>query len=147
MLTRLAIALATVAALVAVPATAANAADCHDSTGAPRSGYGLGFAIDKVKPGTGQVMFTVTPKGFTYVKVSDEGEPNVKGEGHAHVYAKDVATGKVRYIGWTGNGLTDWSDPGRLKVGVTYRIYAVFSENDHTEVPTIRSKAVTVTIK
>ena len=147
MLTRLAIALATVTALVAVPATAANAADCPDSTSATRSGYGLGFAIDKVKPGTGQVKFTVTPKGFTYVKVSDDGAPNVKGEGHAHVYAKDVATGKVRYIGWTGNGLTDWSDPGRLKVGTTYRIYAIFSENDHTEVPKIRSKAVTVTIK
>lgn len=147
MLTRLAIALATVTALVAVPATAANAADCRDSTGAPRSGYGLGFAIDKVKASTGQVKFTVTPKGFTYVKVSDEGEPNVKGEGHAHVYAKDTATGKVRYIGWTGNGLTDWSDPGRLKAGATYRIYAIFSENDHTEIPKIRSKAVEVTIQ
>ena len=147
MLTRLAIAAATVAALVAVPATSANAAECHDSTGATRSGYGLEFAVDKVRASTGQVKFTVTPKGFTYVKVSDDGSPNVKGEGHAHVYAKNVATDKVSYIGWTGNGLTDWSDAGRLKKGATYRIYAIFSENDHTEVAKIRSKAVTVTIR
>ncbi|MBM3689599.1 MAG: hypothetical protein FJW80_08110 [Actinobacteria bacterium] len=133
-------------ASLALPTTVAIASDGHHASSSERADYSLSLKVDRVKASTGQVKFTVTPKGFTYVKVSDAGAPNVAGEGHAHIYAKDTDTGKVRYIGWTGNGLTDWSDPGRLKPGKTYRIYAIFSENDHTEQPRIRSRAVTVTM-
>lgn len=124
----------------------ALASESHHGSRSERSDYSLSLRIDRVKASTGQVKFTVTPKGFTYIKVPDDGAPNATGEGHAHLYAKDISTGKVRYIGWTGNSLTDWSDDGRLVAGKTYRIYAIFSENDHTERPGIRSRAVTVTI-
>ena len=132
---------------LALSSGVATAAEHQHGNGDGKSGYSLSLRIDRVKASTGQVKFTVTPKGFTYVKVPDDGAPNVVGEGHAHIYAKDTATGKVRYIGWTGNGLTDWSDPDRLVAGKTYRIYAIFSENPHTERSSIRSRAVVVTMR
>ncbi len=146
MITRLAVALAAIAALVAVPATGAAAHDGDHGTGASRADYGLVLEIDRVRAATGQVKFTVTPEGFTYVKVPYDGAPNVAGQGHAHLYATNMRNGKTFYIGWTGNGLTDWSDPRALKKGRTYRIFAIFSENDHTEVPSIMSNGVLVTI-
>ncbi|MFM9050585.1 MAG: hypothetical protein ACKOMX_11190 [Actinomycetota bacterium] len=134
-------------ALLAAPSGAAIAAEHQHGSTSGKSDYSLSLRIDRVKAATGQVKFTVTPKGFTYVKVPDDGAPNVAGQGHAHIYVKDTATGKVRYIGWTGSGLTDWSDQDRLAAGKTYRVYAVFSENDHTERPGIRSRAVVVTVR
>lgn len=132
---------------LALSSGVATAAEHQHGNGDGKSGYSLSLRIERVKSAAGQVKFTVTPEGFTYVKVPDDGAPNVVGEGHAHIYAKDAATGKVRYIGWTGNGLTDWSDPDRLVAGKTYRIYAIFSESDHTERSSIRSRAVVVTMR
>ena len=102
------------------------------------------LTIDKTKPSTGQLMFTIEPEGFVYQKVPFGGGKNVSGNGHAHIYAKADGAKKAKYIGWTGSGLTSWTDKKMLKAGTTYRIYAVFSENDHTENRKIKSNWVLV---
>ena len=51
---------------------------------------------------------------------------------------------KAKYIGWTGSGVTSWTIKKMLKTGTTYRVYAVFSENDHTENSKIKSNWVRV---
>ena len=102
------------------------------------------LTIDKTKPATGQLMFTIQPEGFVYKKVPYAGGKNVSGQGHAHIYAKADGAKKAKYIGWTGSGLTSWTDKKMLKAGMTYRVFAVFSENDHTENRKIKSNWVRV---
>lgn len=102
------------------------------------------LTIDKTKPSTGQLMFTIEPEGFVYKKVPYAGGPNKAGQGHAHIYAKADGAKKAKYIGWTGSGLTSWTDKKMLKAGTTYRVFAVFSENDHTENKKIMSNWVLV---
>ena len=102
------------------------------------------LTIDKTKPSTGQLMFTIEPEGFVYKKVPYGGGKNVSGTGHAHIYAKADGAKKAKYIGWTGSGLTSWTDKKMLKAGMTYRVFAVFSENDHTENRKIKSNWVRV---
>jgi hypothetical protein len=89
-------------------------------------------------------MFTIEPEGFVYKKVPYAGSKNVSGQGHAHIYAKADGAKKAKYIGWTGSGLTSWTDKKMLKAGTTYRVFAVFSENDHTEEKKIMSNWVLV---
>lgn len=102
------------------------------------------LTIDKTKPATGQLMFTIEPEGFAYKKVPYAGGPNKAGQGHAHIYAKADGAKKAKYIGWTGSGLTSWTDKKMLKAGTTYRVFAVFSENDHTEDKKIMSNWILV---
>ena len=102
------------------------------------------LTIDKTKPSTGQLMFTIEPEGFVYKKVPYGGGKNGSGTGHAHIYAKADGAKKAKYIGWTGSGLTSWTDKKMLKAGMTYRVFAVFSENDHTENRKIKSNWVRV---
>ncbi len=102
------------------------------------------LTIDKTKPSTGQMMFTIEPKGFVYKKVPYAGSKNVSGTGHAHIYAKADGAKSAKYIGWTGSGLTSWTDKKMLKAGTTYRVFAVFSENDHSENRKIKSNWVRV---
>jgi hypothetical protein len=102
------------------------------------------LTIDKTKPSTGQLMFTIEPEGFVYKKVPYGGGKNVSGTGHAHIYAKADGAKKAKYIGWTGSGLTSWTDKKMLKAGMTYRVFAVFSDNDHTENRKIKSNWVRV---
>ena len=129
-----------VASVLAAPV--ANASGNHNTR--PDLVRSIVLKIDKQRASTGQVTFTIKPKGFTFVQVSDEGSPNVEGEGHAHVYAREVGTKKDRYIGWTGSGMTSTTDRGRLKAGKSYQIFAVFSSNDHTEDWKVRSNTVVV---
>jgi len=100
--------------------------------------------IDQLKPATGQLQFTIEPEGFAFKKVPYKGSKNVKGQGHAHIYAKADGAKKAKYIGWTGSGATSWTDKKMLKAGTTYRVFAVFSENDHTEDRKIMSNWVLV---
>ncbi len=102
------------------------------------------LTIDKTKPSTGQLKFTIQPEGFVYKKVPYAGGKNVSGQGHAHIYAKADGAKKAKYIGWTGSGLTSWTDKKMLKAGTTYRVFAVFSQNDHTERKKIMSNWVLV---
>ena len=132
-----------VASVLAAPVAHASGdhGSGHDQ---PRDSMAIVLKIDKQRASTGEVTFTIKPKGFTFVQVSDEGSPNVEGEGHAHVYAREVGTKKDRYIGWTGSGITSTTDRGRLKAGKSYQIFAVFSSNDHTEDWKVRSNTVVV---
>ncbi len=91
------------------------------------------LTVDQLKPATGQLKFTIQPEGFSFVKVPYKGGKNVKGQGHAHIYAKADGAKKAKYIGWTGSGTTSWTDKKMLKAGTTYRVYAIFSANNHTE--------------
>lgn len=100
--------------------------------------------IDQLKPATGQLQFTIEPEGFAFKKVPYKGSKNVKGQGHAHIYAKADGAKKAKYIGWTGSGATSWTDKKMLKPGTTYRVFAVFSANDHTEDRKIMSNWVLV---
>lgn len=102
------------------------------------------LTIDKTKPSTGQLKFTIAPEGFVYKKVPYAGGKNVSGTGHAHIYAKADGAKKAKYIGWTGSGVTSWTDKKMLKTGTTYRVYAVFSENDHAEDRKIMSNWIRV---
>ena len=102
------------------------------------------LTIDDERPKTGQLEFTIEPEGFAFKKVPYKGSKNVAGQGHAHIYAKADGARKAKYIGWTGSGTTSWTDKGMLKVGTTYRVFAVFSENDHTEDRKIMSNWVLV---
>ena len=102
------------------------------------------LTIDKTKPSTGQLMFTIEPEGFVYKKVPYAGGKNVAGTGHAHIYAKADGAKTAKYIGWTGSGLTSWTDKKMLKAGTTYLVYAVFSENDHSENRKIKSNWIRV---
>lgn len=102
------------------------------------------LTIDKTKPSTGQLQFTIEPEGFVFKKVPYDGSKNVSGQGHAHIYAKADGAKKAKYIGWTGSGTTSWTDKKMLKAGTTYRVFAVFSENDHTEERKIMSNWVLV---
>lgn len=102
------------------------------------------FSVDKLKPKTGQLEFTIEPEGFSFKKVPYDGSKNVAGQGHAHVYAKADGAKRATYIGWTGTGTTSWTDKGMLKAGTTYRVFAVFSSNDHTEDRKIMSNWVLV---
>jgi hypothetical protein len=135
-----ALAVILVASVLAAPV--ANASGNHNTR--PDLVRSIVLTIDKQRPSTGEVTFTIKPKGFKFVQVSDEGSPNVEGEGHAHVYAREVGTKKDRYIGWTGSGMTSTTDRGRLKAGKSYQIFAVFSSNDHTENWKVRSNTVVV---
>ncbi len=99
----------------------------------------IALSIKTVKASTGQFRFTIVPTGFTYTKVPYAGSKNVAGQGHAHIYAIADGTKKRVYIGWTGTGATSWTDKGMLESGTTYRVFAIFSENDHTEDRTIMS--------
>ncbi|MFM9124317.1 MAG: hypothetical protein ACKOSO_03950 [Actinomycetota bacterium] len=102
------------------------------------------LTIDNLKPATGQLKFTIEPEGFVFKKVPYKGSKNVAGQGHAHIYAIAEGTKKRVYIGWTGSGATSMTDKGMLKVGTTYRVFAIFSENDHTEDRSIMSNWVKV---
>ena len=135
-----ALAVILVASVLAAPV--ANASGNHNTR--PDLVRSIVLTIDKQRLSTGEVTFTIKPKGFKFVQVSDEGSPNVEGEGHAHVYAREVGTKKDRYIGWTGSGMTSTTDRGRLKAGKSYQIFAVFSSNDHTENWKVRSNTVVV---
>ena len=104
------------------------------------------MTIDKTKPATGQLTFTTVPTGFTYKKVPYAGSANVSGQGHAHMYCKADGQKKAKYVGWTGSGMTSTTDKKMLKAGTTYRCFAVFSENDHTEETTVRSNWVKVVV-
>ena len=90
------------------------------------------------------MKFTIAPEGFVYKKVPYAGGKNVSGTGHAHIYAKADGAKKAKYIGWTGSGVTSWTDKKMLKTGTTYRVYAVFSENDHAEDRKIKSNWIRV---
>jgi hypothetical protein len=124
---------------LAIAAPAAFA-DARQGTGDAKA---IILTIDNLKPSTGQLEFTIVPEGFVFKKVPYKGSKNVPGQGHAHIYAKAEGAKKGEYIGWTGSGATSWTDKGKLKVGTTYRVWAVFSENDHTEAK-IRSNWVKV---
>jgi len=102
------------------------------------------LTIDDERPKTGRLKFTIEPEGFAFKKVPYKGSKNVKGQGHAHIYAKADGAKRAKYIGWTGSGATSWTDKGMLKAGTTYRVFAVFSENDHTENRKIMSNWVLV---
>lgn len=102
------------------------------------------LTIDKTKPSTGQLEFTIEPEGFSFKKVPYAGSKNKSSQGHAHIYAKADGAKKAKYIGWTGSGTTSWTDKKMLKAGTTYRVFAVFSENDHTEDRKIMSNWVLV---
>ena len=116
-----------IAALAVVPAAQAST---KQSVGDAKA---IILTVDKLKPATGQLQFTIEPEGFSFKKVPYKGSKNVAGQGHAHIYAKADGAKKAEYIGWTGSGTTSWTDKGKLKAGTTYRVFAVFSENDHTE--------------
>lgn len=109
-------------------------------------GYGLELTINKVKASSGQINFTVVPEGFDFKKVPYAGAANKQGVGHAHIYAKLDGAKKATYIGWTGKGLTDWTDKGMLKTGKTYRVFAVYSDSDHGEDRNVMSNWIKVTI-
>lgn len=102
------------------------------------------LTIDKTKPATGQLEFTIEPEGFAFKKVPYKGAANAAGQGHAHIYAKADGAKRASYIGWTGSGTTSWTDKGKLKAGTTYRVYAVFSSNNHTEDRRVMSNWVLV---
>ncbi|MBJ7248762.1 MAG: hypothetical protein JHC83_05950, partial [Thermoleophilia bacterium] len=104
---------------LAVGAPLATAQDADDAKA-------IILTIDKTKPSSGQLMFTIEPEGFVYKKVPYAGGKNVAGTGHAHIYAKADGAKKAKYIGWTGSGVTSWTDKKMLKAGTTYRVYAVF---------------------
>lgn len=102
------------------------------------------LTIDDLKPSTGQLEFTIETEGFAFKKVPYKGSKNVAGQGHAHIYAIAEGTKKRVYIGWTGSGATSMTDKGMLKVGTTYRVFAIYSENDHTEDRSIMSNWIKV---
>lgn len=102
------------------------------------------LTVDKLKPATGQLKFTIEPEGFVFKKVAYGGAKNVAGQGHAHVYAKAKGAAKAKYIGWTGSGTTSWTDKNMLKAGTSYQVYAVFSANNHTESKKVQSNWVLV---
>jgi hypothetical protein len=80
------------------------------------------LTVDQLRPATGRLQFTIQPEGFAFKKVPYAGGKNVKGQGHAHVYAKADGARKAKYIGWTGSGTTSWTDKKMLKRGTTYRV-------------------------
>lgn len=133
--------LATACLAIAAPAAAADAPSARQSVGDAKA---IILTIDKLRPSTGQLEFTIEPEGFAFKKVPYGGAKSVKGQGHAHLYAKADGARKATYIGWTGSGATSWSDRKKLKPGTTYRVFAVFSENDHTEDRRIQSNWVLV---
>ena len=102
------------------------------------------LTIDQLKPKTGQLEFTIEPEGFSFKKVPYKGSKNAAGQGHAHIYAKADGAKRAKYIGWTGSGTTSWTDKNMLKAGTTYRVFAVYSENDHTEDRAVMSNWVLV---
>lgn len=136
----LALAGLTVAAPTAFAHAGSHASDRQDADDAKA----IVLTVDNLKPSTGRLQFTIVPEGFSFKKVPYKGSKNAEGQGHAHIYAKAEGAKRAKYIGWTGSGATSWTDKGMLKVGTTYRVFAVFSENDHTEDTTIRSNWVKV---
>lgn len=136
----LALAGLTVAAPAAFGHAGSHAGDRQSTTDAKA----IILTIDDLKPATGQLEFTIEPEGFVFKKVPYKGSKNVAGQGHAHIYAKAEGAKRAKYIGWTGSGATSWTDKGMLKVGTTYRVFAVFSENDHTEDRAIKSNWIKV---
>jgi hypothetical protein len=138
---RTAIALLALAGLtVAAPAALAGP-DARQEVGDAQA---INLTVNYLKASTGRLEFTIQPEGFEFKKVPYKGSKNVAGQGHAHIYAIAAGTKKRVYIGWTGSGATSWTDKGMLKVGTTYRVFAVFSENDHTEDRQIMSNWVKV---
>ncbi len=125
---------------IAAPVAAADSAS-RQTVGDAKA---IILTVDKLKPSTGQLEFTIEPEGFSFKKVPYGGSKSVKGQGHAHVYAKADGAKKAKYIGWTGTGTTSWTDKKMLKAGTTYRVFAVFSENDHTEDKKVKSNWVLV---
>jgi hypothetical protein len=136
--------LALMGLIVAAPAAFAHSGSHSDSRQEVGDAKAIILTIDDLKPSTGQLKFTIEPEGFSFKKVPYKGSKNVAGQGHAHIYAKAEGAKKAKYIGWTGTGLTSMTDKGMLEVGTTYRVFAVFSENDHTEDRTIMSNWVKV---
>lgn len=119
---------------LAVAAPAALADDCSRADGRQiGSAKAIILSIDELQPKTGRLEFTIEPEGFAFTKVPYKGSKSVAGQGHAHIYAKAEGAKRAKYIGWTGSGATSWTDKGMLEAGTTYRVFAVFSENDHTE--------------
>jgi len=123
-------------------AVAAPAALADDYTAGDAKAITL--TIDSLKPSTGQLKFTIETEGFTFKKVPYKGSKNVAGQGHAHIYAIAEGTKKRVYIGWTGSGTTSMTDKKMLKKGTTYRVFAIYSENDHTEDTSIMSNWIKV---
>lgn len=124
--------------LIAVPVASAHSGTSGAKQG-NTAGYAMVLQIDQLKTKTGQLKFTITPEGFTFKKVPYRGSKNVQGQGHAHIYALEQGKRRSTYIGWTGSGPTSWTDKGMLKKGKTYRVFAVFSSNDHTEARRVQS--------
>ena len=124
--------LALMGLIVAAPAAFAHAGQT-DSRQEVGDAKAIILTIDDLKPSTGQLKFTIEPEGFSFKKVPYDGSKSKSGQGHAHIYAKAEGAKKAKYIGWTGSGATSWTDKGMLKVGTTYRVFAVYSDNDHTE--------------
>lgn len=124
--------------LIAIPAASAHSG-AHGAKQGDTTGYAMVLQIDQLKTSTGQLKFTITPEGFTFKKVPYRGSKNRQGQGHAHIYALEQGKRRASYIGWTGSGPTSWTDKKMLKKGKTYRVFAVFSANDHTEDRTIKS--------
>ncbi len=133
------IAILALAGLVVAAPTAL--ADSHQQVGKAKA---IILEIDQLRPATGRLQFTIETEGFSFKKVPYKGSKSVKGQGHAHIYAKAAGAKKAKYIGWTGSGATSWTDKGMLKAGTTYRVFAIFSENDHTERRKIMSNWVLV---
>jgi hypothetical protein len=132
---------------LAATAPAALADDCSQAANQRQEtgdAKAIILTIDSLKTATGQLKFTIEPEGFSYKKVPYKGSKNVAGQGHVHIYAKADGAKKAKYIGWTGTGTTSMTDKNMLTKGTTYRVFAVFSENDHTEDTAIRSNWVKV---
>ncbi|MFM7246460.1 MAG: hypothetical protein ACKO2Y_03190 [Actinomycetota bacterium] len=136
--------LALMGLIVAAPAALAHSGAHADQRQEVGDAKAIILTIDNLKPATGQLKFTIVPEGFVFKKVPYKGSKNVAGQGHAHIYVIAEGTKKRVYIGWTGSGATSMTDKGMLKVGTTYRVFAIFSENDHTEDRSIMSNWVKV---
>ncbi len=136
--------LAITIAAIAAPVAGAHSTAAKQGTADAKA---IMLTIDKLRPATGQLEFTIEPEGFVYAKVPYAGGKNVKGQGHAHIYAKADGAAKAKYIGWTGSGVTSWTDKKMLKKGTTYRVFAVFSANDHTESKRVQSNWILVDFK
>jgi hypothetical protein len=129
---------------VAVPAASAHGGSTVNAKQAVGDAKALILTVDQLRPATGRLQFTIQPEGFTFKKVPYAGGKNAKGQGHAHIYAKADGARKAKYIGWTGSGTTSWTDKKMLKPGTTYRVFAVFSANNHTEDRKVMSNWVLV---
>lgn len=131
----LTLALAFAMLAIAVPAASAKATD----------GYGIDLKVDSVDAAKGQITFSFTPKGFKYKKVPYAGGKDKPGQGHVHIYALADGAKKAKYIGWSATGTKNQTtDENMLKAGRSYRVYAVFSFNDHRERKRIMSNWVRV---